>query len=97
MLGICDAGLAVTRKPCVPTPANFTPSQRLHQPHRPLQPPEHLHRTRGRRPWIPNLPVPDQRILAGVDPQPASVGLEHKEVRCVLHEHMTIGPEECEC
>jgi hypothetical protein len=54
--------------------------QRLHQPHRPLQPPEHLHHPRSRRPRFPDLPVPHQWILDCADSESASVGLEWKEV-----------------
>lgn len=56
--------------------------QRLHQPYRPLQPPEHLHHPRSRCPRFPDVPFPDQRVLDRAHLEPASVGLEWQKVRC---------------
>ena len=55
--------------------------QRLHQPHRPLQPSQHLHRSRSRRPRFLDVPVPYQWILDGPGIEPAIIGLEWQEVR----------------
>ena len=55
--------------------------QRLHQPHRPLQPPQHLHRSRSCRPRIFDISLPHQRVLGRSDPESASVGMEWQKVR----------------
>jgi hypothetical protein len=60
------------------------PGMRLHQPYRPLQPPEHVHRPRGRCPRFPDHPVLDQRLLGAAYPQLAPPGLEREEVRLSL-------------
>jgi hypothetical protein len=59
-------------------------SQRLHQPHRPLQPPQHVHHPRGRRPRLPDAALPDQRLLGAADPEPAPACVERQEVSCKL-------------
>lgn len=46
-----------------------------------MQPPEHLHRPRGSRARIFDIPVPHQRLLAGNDTQHTAAGLELEEVR----------------
>lgn len=72
--------------------ANLTPlPQRLYQPHRPLQPPEHLHHSRGCSTWLPDFPVPNQRLLASAYPQPSAVGLEHQEVCMIRWLLTTLG------
>lgn len=55
-------------------------AQRLHQPYRPLQPPQHLHPSRVCRPRFYDLFVFDQRILGASDFEPAASRLEHQEV-----------------
>lgn len=54
---------------------------RLHQPDRPVQPLEHVHRPRGRCPRFPDYPVLDQRLLGAAHSELASPGLEREEVR----------------
>ena len=54
--------------------------QRLHQPYRPLQPPQHLHRPRSCCPRFPHHSLPRERLLDRLDPQLAAPCLERKEV-----------------
>lgn len=54
--------------------------QRLHQPYRPLQPPQHLHCPRSCCPRFPHHPLPRKRLLDRLDPQLAAPCLERKEV-----------------
>jgi hypothetical protein len=59
----------------------LTPSlQRLYQPDRPLQPPEHLHHPRSCRTRILDAAVPHQRILDSIPDQSTIVGMEREEV-----------------
>lgn len=60
--------------------------QRLHQPYRPLQPPERLHHPRSRCPRLPDLPLRDQRILARHRAEPAPRVVQRQEVRLKLPE-----------
>ena len=46
-----------------------------------MQPPQRLHRTRSRRPRLPDLPIRDQRLLAHHPLELAACGLQRKEVR----------------
>ena len=50
--------------------------QRLHQPDRSLQPPEHVHHSGSRCPRVFDFPLPHQRLLAACCHQPAPHRLE---------------------
>lgn len=54
--------------------------QRLHQPYRSLQPPQHLHCSRSRCSRILDIPLPYQRVLVGYSIEFASHRLQRKEV-----------------
>jgi hypothetical protein len=60
-------------------------SQRLHQPYRPLQPSQHLHRSRSCCTRFLDLPVPDQRLLAGACAQSTIARIQRKEVSLGQH------------